>query len=289
MNCFYLIDKPIWITSFDIIRKLRKKLNTKKIWHTWTLDPLATWLVLVAVWNYTKLIPYLENKDKQYIFSIMLDWNTDSYDLWTEIRHLEEEKKEYFKNSLNTDFIKNILEKSFSWEITQIPPKYSAIKIWWKKALIKAKSWEDFEMKKRKVHIKNIEITSFSYPKLDLIATVSEWTYIRSIAYDLWEIFWSWWYISFLRRTKIWSLWLNKSQSLDNFDENKTIDTKYLFDKNNLVELDDEIIEDINMWKKVEVDMNLKENINYFNYTNWIISNVFEYKNWFIKQKRKIV
>ena len=60
INWFFLIDKPIWITSFDVLRKLRKILNQRKMWHTGTLDPLATGALLVAVWNYPKLIPYFE-------------------------------------------------------------------------------------------------------------------------------------------------------------------------------------------------------------------------------------
>ena len=101
MNAFYLIDKPLGITSFDVIRILRKKLNIKRIWHTWTLDPLATWGLLIATWNYTKLIPFFEKDNKTYEFEISFDWVSDSYDLWTEVRYLSEKEKKYF-----------------SWEIT---------------------------------------------------------------------------------------------------------------------------------------------------------------------------
>ena len=74
MNRFYLIDKPLNVTSFDVIRILRKKLNIRKMWHTWTLDPLATGGLLIATWNYTKLIPYFDKDTKQYEFDINLDW-----------------------------------------------------------------------------------------------------------------------------------------------------------------------------------------------------------------------
>lgn len=93
MNVFYLIDKPIWISSFDIIRDLRKKLDTRKMWHTWTLDPLASGLVLIAVWNYTKLIPYLEKDSKKYEFKIWLDGVSESFDLGTDVQYISEEKK----------------------------------------------------------------------------------------------------------------------------------------------------------------------------------------------------
>jgi tRNA pseudouridine55 synthase len=82
---FYLIDKPLGITSFDVIRKLRKILNTKKIGHTGTLDPLATGCLLIATEKSTKLIPEVENKEKRYRFSVCLEGYTDSLDLGSPI------------------------------------------------------------------------------------------------------------------------------------------------------------------------------------------------------------
>ena len=149
MNAFYLIDKPLGITSFDVIRILRKKLNIKRIWHTWTLDPLATWGLLIATWNYTKLIPFFEKDNKTYEFEISFDWVSDSYDLWTEVRYLSEEEKKHFSWEITKEKISEILRNNFSWEISQVPPKYSALKINWKKALEKVKSWEEFELKPR--------------------------------------------------------------------------------------------------------------------------------------------
>ncbi len=72
MNWFYFIDKPIWITSFDVIFKLRRKFNNKRGWHTWTLDPLASGVLIVAIWEYTKLIPYFEKDEKEYEFKVNL-------------------------------------------------------------------------------------------------------------------------------------------------------------------------------------------------------------------------
>jgi tRNA pseudouridine55 synthase len=79
---FYLIDKPINFTSFDVISVLRWKLQIKKIWHTGTLDPLATGCLLVASWNDTKLIPYFEKDKKEYFFKANFNWKSASYDLW---------------------------------------------------------------------------------------------------------------------------------------------------------------------------------------------------------------
>jgi len=229
MNWFYLIDKPLWISSFDIIRVLRKKLNIRRIWHTGTLDPLATWGVILAVWNYTKLISYLEKDKKTYEFTINLDWTTDSFDLAEEISFLDKDLQEKYKKELTKQKILEVLKKHFSWEITQVPPKYSALKIDWKRAYELARAWEDVKMKSRLVTISHIEILDFTYPKLSLTATVSSWTYIRSIASELGEFLWTGWYITELRRTKISNLDISVWQSLDSFDESKTLDLDDLF------------------------------------------------------------
>jgi tRNA pseudouridine55 synthase len=89
---FILIDKPLGISSFDVIRKLRKKLWIKKMGHSWTLDPLATWCLLIATDNSTKLLPLLENSYKEYIFTVRLDGKSPSYDLWTEIEKVRPRK-----------------------------------------------------------------------------------------------------------------------------------------------------------------------------------------------------
>lgn len=288
MNNFYLIDKPIWITSFDVLRKIKKILNVKKIWHTWTLDPLASWLLLVAVWNYTKLIPFLEKETKTYEFIISLDWTTPSFDKETKITFLSNEEINFYKKNLNIKKIEKILQEKFTWEIEQIPPKYSAIKINWKKALNMIRNWIDFELKKRKVIIYSIKIIDFSYPNLKLKAKVSAWTYIRSIANDLWSIIWTWWYITYLRRTNIWELWLSKSITLDNFCIEKTLKEKEIFKNIDFLELKDEIIKDLDNWKSINDPYNLKKDWIYFLLKNSKIAYVIEKKTSKIKNIKKI-
>lgn len=289
MNCFYLIDKPIWFTSFDVLRVLKKKLNIKKIWHTWTLDPLATGLLLVATWNYTKLIPYFEKDTKEYEFKILLNWTTPSFDSETEITFLSEHKQKYFKNNLKKEFIENILQKYFTWKIIQVPPKYSAIKIWWKKALDMVRAWKDFELKGREVTIFDIKIISYNYPEIYLKAKVSAWTYIRSIAKDLGDILWTWWYISYLRRTAIWNLDLSLSQTLENFDPSIKLNEEKLFPRHQFIKLSQTQINDINNWKTIKNTFNFLEDKKEYFVKNWdFITNVIRVNGLNIKPVRKI-
>lgn len=272
MNKFYLIDKPLEISSFDIIRNLRKQLNTRKIWHTWTLDPLATWGVILAVWKYTKLIPYLEKDKKEYVFTINLDWITDSFDLAEPVEFINKEKQEVFRKELSIEKIEEVLNNNFLWKITQVPPKYSALKIDWKRAYELARAWKEVEMKSREVEIFSIEVLWFNYPELTLKAEVSAWTYIRSIAMDLWEIIWTGWYITKLRRTKIWNLYLSNSNNLDNFEESNTVNIEKLFSHMKFITLKDDILSRINNWLLVRIEW---EN----NFIIWEDMFVFDWEN----------
>lgn len=287
-NWFYLIDKPLWISSFDVIRELRKKLNIKKIWHTWTLDPLASWGLILAVWNYTKLISYLEKDRKTYEFIVNLNWVTDSFDLAEKIKFLDENLQEKYKKELSIEKIKEVLNINFSWKVSQIPPKYSALKINWKRAYDLARSWNEVSLNSREIEIFNIEILDFSYPKLELKAEVSAWTYIRSIASDLWEILWTGWYITKLRRTKIGNLDLTKSQKLNEFEGNKQINIKELFINNYFIELDNKLLEKINHGLKVKWDFNFKVWNDLFVINNVEVTNIIEYDWEYLIPRRKI-
>jgi len=286
MNNFYLIDKPIWISSFDVIRQLRKKLNVKKIWHTWTLDPLASGCLLIWTWNYTKLIPYLEKDTKEYEFVVNLDWKTDSFDLWTEVNFLDKKDLERFKKDLKIDKIKEVIENNFLWEILQKPPIYSALKVWWKKMCDLARTWKKVEVVPRKITVFNIDILDYVYPKIKLKAKVSAWTYIRSIANDLWELLWTWWYVSFLRRTKIWNLDISQARNISNIKE---LDLYDLFPKERIISLDEYILSKINNWIKQTAQIWLKEWVIYFVSNNQgVITNIITFKEWRIIPLRKI-
>lgn len=276
-SAFYLLDKPKDFTSFDIVQILRWKLKTKKIWHTWTLDPLATGALLIATWRYTKLIPYFENDTKDYEFTINFDWQTDSYDLWTPINFISKEKQEKTSKDITSEKINSILEKHFSWKIMQIPPKYSAIKIWWRKALHMVKEWEDFELNERECFIHEIKLLDYSYPRASLYAKVSSWTYIRSIANDLWNILWTWGYITDLRRVKIWDLDISDAILLNEFKRDKKLLIKDLFVWKDFISLEADIHKKINNWIRVGWNFDFKINKELFVLTNDEITNIVLY------------
>ena len=125
MDGILLIDKPKGLTSRDVVNMVSKKLNTKKVGHAGTLDPLATGLLIIGVNKGTKILELLTNDSKEYIATVKLGIQTDTFDIEGKI--LEE------KNfSLTKEEIKKVLD-SFKGTYLQEVPRYSAVKIKGKK------------------------------------------------------------------------------------------------------------------------------------------------------------
>lgn len=181
-----LVNKPKGITSFDVIRRLRKKLDIKKMGHSGTLDPMATGLLVIGVNKGTKKLKDLIGLDKIYEAEITFGKKTDSYDLDGKI--LEEIKlnKKIIDNiSENIDNILNELTGAQEIEV----PIYSAIKRNGKKLYEYARSGQEIELPKKKMtiyYIKKIkEIKKEDKYILNLELKVSSGTYIRSIVNEI--------------------------------------------------------------------------------------------------------
>lgn len=244
---FYLIDKPVWMTSFDIIRKLRKKLNIKKMWHIGTLDPLASWMLLIATQQSTKLLSYINSDKKTYRFSVKIDWTTPSLDLEEDV--ILHDMSWYKERS--DEELKLFLEN----QKTQIPPQFSAININWKRAYKLARKDKNFDLPERKIDVSNVEILQNSKEKITIRLTINSWWYIRSFAPIIGQFFWTkWGYISELRREKlyIWNIFLDKklSQNIENFDGNKNIPEQFLFPEIEIISIKNkELFENIKNWR----------------------------------------
>lgn len=194
---FLLIDKPRDVTSFFIVKILRKILNIKRIGFVGTLDPLATGLMIFAIGEATKFISCLEGADKVYDAMIHLGAVSDTYDAkGTVIPMKDIVKPSRFQ-------IEKILEEKFSGERQQVPPIFSAIKIGGKRAYDLARNNRLFSIQSRKVYFFEIRIVSYAWPFLRLKIHCSSGTYIRSLAHDLGKILGCGGYIEELRRIVI--------------------------------------------------------------------------------------
>ena len=175
---FLNINKPKGVTSFDVIRELRKRLKIKQIGHSGTLDPLAYGVMQVAVGSATKLLDYLDS-DKEYIASIDFGYVTDTFDL--------EGEKEYIKEPDFTQIKLEKVLKEFIGLTKQIPPKYSAIKYNGKKLcdLTRQNKEINIEDFAREIEIYSIELLEFSKNSAKIKVNFKKGTYIRSLVNDI--------------------------------------------------------------------------------------------------------
>ena len=168
------INKPSGITSFDVIRVLRRVLKEKRIGHTGTLDPLAEGVLVVCLGRATRLVQDIEGYSKIYTAGFELGYRTDTYDI--EGKTIEESEKK----SATRDELDRVLKK-FIGDIKQIPPMYSALKVDGQKLYDLARKGIEVERKARDIHIDFIEVLEFDGVKGKIRCGVSKGTYIRSL------------------------------------------------------------------------------------------------------------
>lgn len=210
---FVYVDKPRWVTSFDIVYQIRKKFEKQKVWHSGTLDPFATWLMILAVGKDTKNLTKFIWLDKEYIAEIDLSKESDTRDMEyrSEIKNYEL-KIENWKNGIIiedkfyeapdlADVLK-ILNQLVP--IYNLPlPAFSAKKVKWKRLYEMARKWKISE-EFREMKIYEYEILKYEFPIIEVRFKVWSGTYIRSIAYRLGKQLGTWWLLSWLKRTKVW-------------------------------------------------------------------------------------
>ena len=173
MTGILLIDKPIGITSHTVVSRVRKILNTRKVGHAGTLDPIATGVLVVLVGRATKLSDILLSESKRYEAELKLGTVTDTYDITGDV--LSECEPSVTRSQLEEAVL------SFEGEINQLPPVYSAIKKDGRKLYEYARAGEKVELKPRKVTIDKISFVGDN--TLDIIC--SKGTYIRSLIHDI--------------------------------------------------------------------------------------------------------
>ena len=178
MNGIIILNKPPGFTSRDVVNKLNKIFNTKKIGHTGTLDPIATGVLIVCIGSYTKLVDELTSLDKEYIATIKLGIETDTLDMDGTIL------KEEVPKLLDVPIIKEVLN-SFIGKSIQEVPAYSAVKIKGKKLYQYARNNEKIDLPKREIEVFDIKLLSYQDNKITFKVHVSKGTYIRSLIKDI--------------------------------------------------------------------------------------------------------
>lgn len=180
MNGVLNIFKPKGMTSFDVVREVKKICKIKKVGHTGTLDPEATGVLPVCIGKATKIIDYIMDSEKIYDVEFKLGIKTTTYDLEGEI--LEERDPSNLKDSDILDAI-----NSFRGEYSQVPPMYSALKQNGVRLYELARKGIEVEREGRNITIYNIEEIKINNPYVSMKVTCSKGTYIRSLCFDIGE------------------------------------------------------------------------------------------------------
>ena len=175
---FLVIDKPEGLTSHDVVQRVRRIANQRRVGHLGTLDPLATGVLPIALGEATKLSQLLTHGAKSYRGKVQLGVETTTYDREGEV-------------VARTDGpwpTRAELEKAlsaFAGEIEQVPPPYSAVKQGGQAAYRRARRGEEVKLEPRRVSISRVELTSYEPPLVSLEVDCSAGTYLRSMAHDL--------------------------------------------------------------------------------------------------------
>ncbi len=181
MNNFVLvINKEKDMTSREVVSKVSKIFNIKKMGHTGTLDPIAKGVLVIVSGKYTKLADLITSNEKEYIATIKLGIKTDTLDITGNIIESEETRK------LDTLVIKEVLD-SFKGKYEQTIPLYSAVHVAGKRLYEYARNNEEVVLPTKEVMIKRIEFISYEDETIKFRVLVSKGTYIRSLIQSICE------------------------------------------------------------------------------------------------------
>ncbi len=189
-----VVDKPVGLTSHDVVQIVRKGTNIRRAGHTGTLDPRASGVLVILIGPAVRLSEYVSASDKRYQAVVRLGATTDTYDAEGRVTSSAPVNvtEEQFENAL----------QQFIGEIEQVPPPYSAVKIKGRKAYEMAREGEEVDLQPRKIHVYNLELLEWAPPEAVIDVYCSSGTYVRSLAHDLGEVLGCGAHLVGLRRTK---------------------------------------------------------------------------------------
>ncbi len=178
MDGILIVNKEENMTSRDVVNIVSKKLNTKKVGHTGTLDPMAKGVLVLAINKALKLVDDITSLDKEYIAEVTLGIKTDTLDITGNI--LEEKKEKIITKEKLTEVLSSFIGK-YNMEV----PIYSAIKVNGKKLYEYARENKKVELPVKEVYVNNIELINLNNNKFTFKCNVSKGTYIRSLIRDI--------------------------------------------------------------------------------------------------------
>lgn len=285
MDGIIVINKEENMTSRDVVNVISKKLDTKKVGHTGTLDPMAKGVLVIAVNKALRIVEDLTSLNKEYIAEVTLGIDTDTLDITGNIIKKETPRK------ISNNEVVQVLNSFLGTYIMEVP-KYSAIKVNGRKLYEYARNNEEVKLPIKEVYINNIELVNElkyfdSYATFSFKCNVSKGTYIRSLVRDICKKLDVSGTMSDLIRTKQGKFCIENSIKLSEVDENiKLITIKEALDLP-MIEIDE------NLYKKVSNGCKLNNIYDYekfcFIYKNNVVAiYIIDNENKNIVKPRKV-
>ena len=208
-NGFLIIDKPAGMTSHDVVAKLRKRFNEKRVGHAGTLDPDATGVLLVGVGYATRLMTYLSGMSKSYVGEVVLGSTTTTLDDSGEVTAT------FDMSSVMLEDVASAASR-FVGEIDQVPPMVSALKVDGRRLHELAREGIEVERKARRITIHSLTVAPTAEAHVFSIdVNCSSGTYIRSLAADIGTALGGGAHLRRLRRTSIGPFTLADASGID--------------------------------------------------------------------------
>lgn len=235
MDGFLLVNKPVNMTSHDVVKKVKRKLKLDKVGHTGTLDPFASGLLILTIGKATKLSYLFSEQNKVYEGIICFGAHYDTYDFTGKI--IDENEPLFDEMTL-----KNQMQQMIQ-TYDQMPPMYSAIKKDGRKLYDLARQGIDVKRNHRQVHILDFKpIGSYQNNEIKFYAKVSKGTYIRSLAVDLSTALHTYGALKTLNRISIGDYHLKDSKEIDELEIKDIIPMEVLFLNCQTIELNDYMV-----------------------------------------------
>ena len=216
---FVLLDKNPGETSFKALFPLKRVFSTKRVGHAGTLDLRASGLIVAAIGRATRLLPFVEAKDKCYTVRLHLGYETDTLEWDGDVVAQGDAR------AIDRAALEAVLPQ-FTGDIDQVPPRYCAVKIDGRRASDWAERGKDFEMKPRRIHIESLKVvgeggvtegcSGKSFATFDLECVCSKGTYIRSLGRDLAHALGTFGCVSQIRRHRIGNITLDNAVKGEN-------------------------------------------------------------------------
>lgn len=207
INGLLVINKPAGITSHDVVNRVRRIAQIRRVGHTGTLDPLATGVMVLLLGPATRLAQFVSGCDKAYRAAVRLGVTTATYDAVGTITSKTPVSVSDEKLQAALSHFRGLLQ--------QVPPMYSAIKVKGKKLYELARQGQEIERQPRAVTIHQLTLLDWESPTLTLDIVCSTGTYIRSLAHDLGQILGCGAHLTALTRTSVGTFTLEQSHTLD--------------------------------------------------------------------------